>query len=406
MKHSILLLVIAFVFAACNKEHYGTQNVSQQPDKKVLTARVNQDNAFAFDLLKQTIKYSDESNVVVSPISVNLALGMAWNGANGDTKTEMETALQMSGLSVDEINGYYRYMQTTLPSLDPATKLNIANSIWYRPEFPVYPDFLKHNSTYFNSEIRELDFSQPKAVDIINNWCAQKTNNLIPKVLDNIPGDAVMYLINAIYFKGTWCTLFDAKGTHEANFTNEYGQQTTINMMNVKSDFKYTQDEYAQYLDMPYGNKSFSMTVILPKNGKTTDDLLNSLTLEAWNQRLEQLKSTNIEVSFPRFKVKKQFPLHEDILPAMGMKSAFENNADFSKISSRSIQISKILHDTYIEVTENGTEAAAVTTIEATETCMPQELTFIANKPFLFVIREQSSGIILFIGKMGNVEKF
>jgi len=370
-----------------------------------LEKRVTQDNEFAFNLFKKTIETSGETNVFVSPLSVSIALGMTWNGAKGQTKTEMETALKMTGLSATDINDYYKIMQSTLPAIDPTTKLSLANSIWYRTGFQVKTDFLQINTNYFNAEVREIDFAQAWAKDTINNWCARKTNNLIPTVLDEIPDNAVMYLINAVYFKGIWRKQFDTKKTFETDFTNEAKQSVKVNMMYQKETFNYTQDDNAQYLDMPYGNKAFSMTVILPNEGKTTTDLLNSLTVDSWKNTLQSMKEQEIDVYMPRFKTKNKFLLNDE-LKNMGMKLAFEDLADFTNIADDDLLISKVIHDTYVEVTEKGTEAAAVTVVEIITTSMPLNPVFRVNKPFIYIIREKSTGVILFIGKMGNVDKY
>lgn len=406
MKKIIQLFFIVSLIAGCKNQNEPviTEDVKPIVLRAGLEKRVAQDNEFAFDLFKNTIEDSGETNVFVSPLSVSIALGMAWNGAAGDTKTEMETALKMSGLSVADINDYYKVMQSTLPAIDPTTKLNIANSIWYRSGFEVKPAFLKLNTDYFNAEVRELDFAQAWAKDTINNWCSRKTNHLIPEMLDEVAPDAVMYLINAVYFKGVWQKQFDKKNTLEANFTTEANEQVKVNMMFQKDTFLYTQDENAQYLDMPYGNKAFSMTVILPKEGKTTGDVLNFLTVNQWSNVLQSLVSQEVEVYFPRFKTKNKFVLNE-ALKRMGMKLAFTGAADFSNIANAGLFISRVLHDTYVEVTEEGTEAAAVTVIEF-KNSMPMIPVFRVNKPFLYVIREKSTGVILFIGKMGSVEKY
>ncbi len=408
MKKLIILLFIASTVLSCT-----TQNapiiIGEDAQPIILSAtqekRVSQDNEFAFDLLKNTIKNSDESNVFISPLSVSIALGMAWNGATGDTKSEMETALKMNGMSADDINGYYKIMQTTLPSIDPSTKLSIANSLWYNEEFSVKQDFLTVNKNYFDAYIKELDFAQAWAVDTINNWCAKKTFNLIKNPLDQIPEDAEMYLVNAIYFKGIWRKQFEKKNTAEANFTNEEGSNIKVNMMYQKDTFMYAEDDAAKYLDMTYGNKAFSMTIILPNEGKTTADILDQLTVDKWNTALQNLHSTEVEVFFPRFKSENKFEL-KPVLQSMGMNLAFTDFADFSNISDLRLMISRIIHNTYVEVTEEGTEAAAVTIVEVMNTSMPIIPEFRVNKPFLFVIREKSTGVILFIGKMGNIEKY
>lgn len=408
MKKYILSLLIVAMAASCTNQN---EPIPLPEDavpillRAALEKRVAQDNEFAFDLFKKTIEDSEETNVFVSPLSVSIALGMAWNGANGDTKKEMETALKMSGMSVNDINDYYKIMQTTLPNIDPTTKLNIANSLWYRKGFPVKSDFMKVNIDYFNAEVRELDFAQAWAVDTINNWCSRKTNKLIPTIIDFIPDDAMMYLINAVYFKGIWRSKFDKKVTVESNFTNEAKQQVKVNMMYQKDTFNYTTDAGAQYLDMPYGNKAFSMTVILPSENKTTADILNNMTVEKWNSTLKTMTKREVILNFPRFKVENKFTLN-NVLKTMGMPLAFTDFADFSNISVIPLVISEVLHKTFVTVDEEGTEAAAVTSIGFETTSVPDYPVFTVNKPFIFVIREQSTGVILFIGKMGNVEKY
>lgn len=296
-------------------------------------------------------------------------------------------------------------MQTELPSIDKKTKLSIANAIWLRSGFTAKPDYLKTNADYFKAYIKTMDFGQPWAPDTINDWAKRNTNGLIPKVLNELDGDLVVLLMNTVYFKGTWVSRFNKESTKEADFKNEQGQYVKVNMMSCKSTFDYTRDDVAQYLDMPYGNKAFSMTVILPNENKTTDDVLNQLNTTQLSAILGKMQPTETNVFFPRFKVKNKFELIP-MLDAMGIKKAFTSLADFSRMCNSSVYIDFVKHDTYVEVTEEGTEAAAVTTIGFRYTSIPQENYFVANKPFVFLIREKSTGIILFIGKMGNVEKF
>lgn len=370
-----------------------------------LQKRVAQDNEFALDLLKKTIENAEESNVFISPLSVSIALGMAWNGADSSTKTEMETALKMSGMSADNINEYYRIMLDSLPTADSSTILKIANSIWYKNGFQIKQPFLDINAAYFDAEIRSLDFSKAWAVDTINNWCTRKTNNLIKEVIKEIPPLARMYLINAVYFKGVWACPFDEEQTFKTNFTDEQGRLNEVNMMHMTDTFPYYSDSYAQYLDIPYGNGAFSMTVILPSGGKTTGNVLDYLTNERLNSALGSLQIQKVDVNFPRFKTECNYELSET-LKAMGMKKAFEDTADFSKISDEDLFISSVIHKTYVEVTEEGTEAAAVTVIEFVTTSLPNYPTFFASKPFIFLIREKGTGVILFAGKMGAITSY
>ena len=367
--------------------------------------RVSQDNEFAFDLLKKTIENSGETNVVVSPLSVSIALGMAWNGASGITKSEMETAMKMSGLTTDDINDYYRIMQSTLPKMDPSTKLSIANSLWYRTGFPVKADYLTINKDYFGAYVREIDFSKSWALDSINGWCSVKTNKLIPTIIDEISPDAMMFLINAVYFKGIWRNKFDKKKTVEGNFTNELKQNSVVNMMQQEDTFAYYSDDLAQYVDLPYGNKAFSMTIVLPSENKTTSDVLKSIGSESFTEKLDNMSVRKIKLFLPRFKVENKFEL-KPVMEMMGMQQAFTDQADFSKISDIQLLISQIIHKTYVAVDEEGTEAAAVTAIGFETTSMPEYPIVMVDKPFIFLIREKSTGVILFIGKMGSVTKY
>jgi len=408
MKKIFQLLLLSFIITACSNQNDAIQvPVDAKPIglSIAMEKRVSQDNEFAFDLLKKTIVSSGETNVFVSPLSVSIALGMAWNGANGTTRTEMETALKMSGMLVGDINNYYKIMQTTLPSIDPTTKLSIANSMWYKTGFEVKPAFLKVNAESFNAYLKELDFTKVWAADTINNWCSKRTNTLIPVIIDQIPSNAVMYLINAVYFKGIWSKQFEKKNTSLQKFTNEAGNQGNVNMMYQKDTFRYAETETAQYLDMPYGNNAFSMTVILPAANKSPAEVLNSLTTDSWNSTLSQLSLREVMVYLPRFKVTNKFKLN-NVLQDMGMKLAFSDLADFSNISDLPLQISEVIHKTYVTVDEEGTEAAAVTSIGIIATAMPVIPVFRVDKPFLFVIREKSTGVILFIGKMGNVDLY
>lgn len=406
MKTAILLLPFFIILSSCEKPDVKLEDAKPLPLKAGMEKRVQQDNLFAFDLMKNVIENNaDADNIFLSPLSVSIALGMVWNGADGETKSEIATALKMSEMTPDQINEYYHILLTSLPKVDPTTKLNIANSIWYKLGFPVYPAFLKTNSDYFNAEVREIDFTDPKSVDLINGWCANKTNNLIKKPLDRISADAVMYLVNAIYFKGIWANKFDKKDTQTQDFYPEDGKAVSVKMMKQLDKFRYTEDDMAQYLDMPYGNKAFSMTVILPKEKQTTATVLNKLNLDRWNDILATMSSQEIDVSIPKFKVEAKYELKEPLI-AMGMVNAFSYIADFSKISDFDLIISRILHSTYCDVNEEGTEAAVVTIVEVEMTSMPMNKVFNANKPFIFVIREKSTGVILFIGKMGKVEMY
>lgn len=408
MKSLILFLLPLLFLAGCDENTLPDNEFESTalPLKAGMQEKVQQDNAFSFQLFKQVLENADESNVFISPLSVSIALGMAWNGADAETKAQIAAVLGFDGVTGQEINEYYQIMQRGLPKVDNKTNLNIANSIWYREGFPIHQDFLDVNSEYFDAEVQALDFSQASALKTINDWCALKTHNLIKEPLDGISADAMLYLINAIYFKGIWTKKFDPDDTRERSFTAEDGMGVTVNMMSLTDTFAYYADEMAQYVTLPYGNESYNMTVILPAYQKGIAPVLADLDAESWNALQARMVTRKVKVDLPRFKTQNKFEL-KDPLMAMGMVDAFSANADFSRISDIALFISRVIHSTFCEVNEEGTEAAAVTIIEfeytSTEPSFP---VMTVDRPFLFVIHEKQSGSILFMGKMGKVEKY
>lgn len=408
MKAILMSVLLAVVFTACEvKEVIIETPKDAEPIalKANLQKRVVQDNDFSFELLRQTIASSKDNNVTVSPLSVSMALGMTLNGARGETKSQMETALYLSGLSTDEINEYYKTMITELPAIDPLTKLSIANSIWYRDNFAVKADFLKTNVDYFNAYVKALDFNKDWAKDTINNWVNKNTKGLIPSIVDQINSDAVMYLVNAVYFKGVWRLKFDKKLTQEGDFENAKGATKKVNFMKQENSFGYYADENAEYVDLEYGNKAFSMTFVLPNEGKSTSDILQNLNAKSFATITDNIRSKALILYLPRFKTESKFELNAP-LKSMGMPLAFTDMADFGNIADARLLISKVMHKTYLAVDEEGTEAAAVTSVEMVLTSMPiiPEVRF--DKPFVFVLREKSTGVILFTGVVGDVEKY
>jgi serpin B len=420
-----LLLLAAFFAISCGNEieQQPEPEVEQQPELEVaqpidmptaLTLRTAQGNAFAFDLFYKILQTTNDKNVFISPLSVDFALGMTLNGANGVTEQEMKQVLRHSGLTSAQINEYYRIMLNALPAVDPTTKLNIANSIWCREGFPFHQSFLDVNAKYFDAEIRNLDFASPTALQTINDWAARQTNNLIQEALNEVSPYAVMYLINAIYFKGTWTTQFEKENTVKTPFFAANGSQNQVYMMHIPENaFPYFADENAQFLDMSYGNGAFSMTVILPHEGKTLQDVTDNLSSDYFNDIVEnRLRERDVEVFFPRFKTEYQIELG-NVLAALGMPSAFDSRprlfggtADFSGMSEIELFINSVIHTTFVEVNEEGTEAAAVTAVVVFPTMgvpPPRPTLFRADRPFMFVIRENSTGAILFMGKMGDI---
>ena len=372
-------------------------------------ALVEADNLFGIKLFNEVLEAEEpDKNVMISPLSVSLALAMTYNGADGDTKTAMEETLELAGLTVDEINSNYKLLIDALSSVDPKILMSIANSIWYKHTFPVEQEFIDVNQSYYYAEVSPLDFSDPGAVNTINNWVADKTNDLITKVLDGIPSDAVMYLINAIYFKGIWKFEFDEANTEEKPFYLSDGTTKDVPMMVQEESFNYLSNDLVQAVELPYGTGNYSMIVLLPQNNKTLSDVIEALTNENWNSWLGEFrKEEKVQIHLPRFSFEYDNLLNDELID-MGMGIAFDPfNADFSKINpDRQLCISRVIHKSFIEVNEEGTEAAAVTVVEIIETSAGGEtiIHFHVNRPFLFAIREKDTNTIIFIGRVMEPE--
>jgi serine protease inhibitor len=411
MKRVLLIVtIIAFILSVQSCDRISDK---PEPKKMNLTKKslelIASDNLFGLDFFQKVIAGDNSDNILVSPLSVALALGMTYNGAGGMTKDAMKEALKLGGMTDEEINISYKSIIDQLLKLDPKVILNIANSIWYKLNFPVQNEFIDLNKEYYYAEVNELDFAAPDAKDIINGWVNEKTKGLIPSIIDNIPQEAVMYLINAIYFKGIWMYEFDPDDTREQDFYPENGTTQKVDMMQMEGDLLYTSNDLFDAVSLPYGDGQFNMFILLPKPGNTTGDIVAELSNDNWNTWINSLGTQKVVVKLPKFKFE-FFRLLNDDLTDMGMGVAFDqDNADFSGINpERELYISRVLHKTFIDVNEEGTEAAAVTAVEIGETSYnpdePIVRYFTADHPFLFAIRENSSGTILFMGRVNLPE--
>jgi len=362
------------------------------------TDLISSDNKFGFKLFKEIVNYDRDKNVFISPLSVGLALGMTYNGAGGTTREAMHATLELQDLTLEEVNEAYQSLMELLLNLDPKVLFQIANSIWYRQDFSVEQEFIDLNKTFFNAEVTSMDFSAPGAVDIINGWISDNTNGKIKEMIDRIDPLTVMFLINALYFKGTWTYEFDPEDTKDDLFHLADGTQKPCKMMTQEASFYYYRNENFRAIDLPYGVGDFSMTVFLPEIGVSVDDVISSFNQENWDQWINSLAQDNGRLYFPKFKLEYKLKMN-DVLKALGMEIAFSGGADFSGINpNAALYISRVLHNTFVDVNEEGTEAAAVTVVEIKESSAGLDMRI--NRPFVFVIREKYSGTILFMGKI------
>ncbi len=409
MKRTIfytLIFLSMFMLLTCKK----SDNLIKEPvyiqlnekSKALLTSS----NTFGIDLFRTLISPTKATgeNAMISPFSISLALAMTYNGANGDTKTAMENTLGLNNLTVDEININFKQVSDALLHVDNQVEFSIANSIWYRNSFSVFQDFIDVNQDFYSAEVNALNFDNPNSINIINDWVANNTNNKIDKIVDEITPENVMFLINAIYFKGIWKFEFDVTKNITHNFTLFDGSTKQVEMMAQTADLKYLYSDNIQMVELPYGQGNWAMDFVLPSSGKNIDQVINELTNSCWDSWVNYLSDPiKVTVEIPPFKFGYESELN-DVLTAMGMGIAFNaNTSDFSKINNDyQLYISKVKHKTYVEVNEKGTEAAAVTSVGMETTSAGDERIVVFDKPFLFVIREISTGVILFIGKVEN----
>lgn len=376
----------------------------------VESSMVKSDQRFAFDFFEHLFheeRNDEDKNFMASPFSLKMALAMTWNGSAGDTKLSIQNTLGLGDWTDDEVNSYFKKLKDAFEKTDPSTQLVIANSIWTNRNVEILPNFISLNKTYYNATVEAVDFGSLATVDRINKWAAENTKGLIGKVIETISEDDLMYLLNALYFKGTWTTEFDAEKTSKMNFTTNDGSKTKVDMMYQEALFGYAEDQTMQLIELPYGNEAFSMMVLLPKDGKMLTDVTQALQqADYWNNLKRDMNNKKVDLFIPKFKTEYSKKLN-NVLKDMGMSVAFTaGKADFSRMSDREAFISFVSQDTYIATDEVGTEAAAVTSVGITTTSFPpssEKVIFKAVKPFIYLIQEKSTGSILF---MGTVKKF
>ncbi len=395
---SCSIIVLLAILSSCKKDNTEYKEIQLSVKQQEI---VQSGNEFSLGIFREFS--SAESNFMISPLSVDYALAMTANGAKNNTLDEMLTVLDFANYGMSEFNSYFNYIMNELVDLDSQVELSIANSVWYRNDFTVLQSFLDVNQDYYNAYIKSLDFNEAGAVDEINNWVSDNTNDKITEILDEIPSDAVMYLINAIYFYGSWQYEFDKSNTQNQDFYLSDGNTVEVEMMEMEAGLKYYNDPNFTVVELPYGQGNFVMDVILPSSESDVAGVIKQLNSDIWNTIIQGLYEQNVVVEMPKFR----FEFEQDLIPAlknMGMIDLFTGAADLSDINgSGGLSVSKVKHKTYIDVNEDGTEAAAVTAVEVNYTSAePSSIYFILESPFVFIIREKSTGVILFEGAVQN----
>jgi serine protease inhibitor len=369
-----------------------------------LKALVNANSKFAFDIFKQLNSVETGKNIFISPLSISTALAMLYQGAGSDTGNEIAKTLNYDGMDLNTLNGDYQSLLKNLNNVDPFITLNIENSIWYWDGFHVKPGFLSTNQDIFGAEIMGLDFNKADAADTINHWISEATNGMIEKMLDP-PLLGTMYLIDAIYFKGAWTIPFNPQETKKSTFTTESGRNNTVDMMQAYRTIEFGKGTDYSVIRLPYGEKKVSMYCILPAKGLTIENLITGLSVDKFNEIKQSLSTRNFfSVKLPKFKMAYGAISLETGLNRLGMIQAFDpGRADFSGITDGRIWVDDVLHKAVIDLNEQGTEAAA-TTIVILPTAMADN--FHADRPFVFLIVDDTTGSILFMGKAADLIEY
>ena len=406
-----LLILLSFIITSCNEDD-GLSSTKNERKHIVLTRSqkelANENVKFAFSLFnKVNEQETTEPNWVISPFSASIALSMTANGTAGNSQTQIKDVLGFDGFQMDEINDYYKLLTKELLAVDKTTRLSLANSAWLHNVFKFHDSFVNTTKKMYEAEVTTLDLTDQSALKKINDWSAEHTNNLIPVILDKLPENLKFCLLNSLYFKGVWLDEFEKSSTVDGLFTCANGQQNQVKMMRQVTEQRYCSNESFALAEFPYGNGAFSMMVLLPNEDCTLEESLQNFNANDW---IETTESSSLEmflyelnVSFPRFELCYETNLIQ-AMQSLGVTDIFDGDkADFSNLSSSNVFINLFKQSAYLKVDEKGAEAAATTIVGGGETMagpLFRKADFHMNRPFAFIIKENSTGTILFMGKV------
>ncbi|MEH2415704.1 serpin family protein [Nostoc sp.] len=407
--------VVLFSVLGCSQIDSNKSALAQsslpQPETPLQKKTLNTDikivessNKFGFKLFSEVLKNDrGEKNLFISPSSVAIALAMTYNGASGSTQQAMAKTLELQGMNLPEINSSYAAaLKQLLDNPDAKVQLNIANSLWANQDFSFAPDFLQRTQDFYKAKVSNLNFQDAAAPNIINNWVKENTSGKINKIVETIQPDAVLYLINAIYFKGKWSNEFDKSQTAQYPFYTTSGRQKQHPMMSQDGDYRYYESKQFQAVSLPYGKDGkFSFYIFLPKQNSNLNAFYQNLNVENWGKWMTQFKKQKGFIRLPRFKTEYDITLN-DALKSLGMGEAFSNKANFSGMG-KNLAISEVKHKTFVEVNEEGTEAAAATSVGIVVTSLreePEPFRMIVDRPFFCAIRDNQTGSVLFMGSI------
>lgn len=360
-------------------------------------------SSFALRLFQDAVM-NDESDILfLSPLSASMALSMTANGAEDATREAMLSSLGYAEYSINDVNRYNRALMDMFTSEVDGIKLNIANSVWVSDSFRLKNRFSRTVGRYYDAVASNLDFSDPASASVINGWCAENTAGRIDKIMESIDPNAVLYLLNALYFKGQWTIPFSKDLTRKGTFRGN-NSDSEVDFMHNTAYFPYYIGSEGSVLELSYGDdRNFAMDIFLPADGVSAEDFVSGFDSDALNAMLELLEQGRVRVFMPVFKAEYETSLNAT-LKRLGMGNAFAPGADFSGMSKEPLMISEVKQKTFIEVNEEGSEAAAITSVSVMRSSLePEPPEFRIDRPFIFIIRERESGVILFTGLVRNL---
>ena len=409
VQFSILIAIFCLglpIISGCDRDN--TRNKPRDIGE-INTEIIDANTQFGFNLFNEIRKTENDTNIFISPFSVSVALAMTLNGASGETEASMTDTLQLQSIDTETINTGYAELLNVLQTSDPKVTLTIANSLWAHnanDNFTFYPDFLQKNKEFFNAEITELNLHDPNTPSQINQWVDTNTDGKIRKMIDKIDKETGLLLLNAIYFKGEWKTEFEPSTTQNDPFYLETGEEKSVPMMRRTDNYAYYEGENFQVVSLPYGSGYMSMYIFLPSRESNLNTLLDDLNAERWENAVTQAFEQEVYVQIPKFELEYSIDM-SDALKELGMEIAFDKyNADFSRMAYSPTGtglyrwIQKVTQKTFVKVNEEGTEAAAVTTVEVgiAEESVSEPREFIADRPFFYAIYDNDIKTMLFIG--------
>ena len=407
MKISIPLLTALIIACATEKpEPIGPDRPSPTDTVRAFTVQEREvakaNTSFGLNLLRDIHEERADGNLLVSPLSVSMALGMTLNGAVGTTFTDMRNTLGFaSSMQQAEVNAAYNGLLRQLRARDAKVEFAVANSIWYEQTFPVYATFIDTVRHYFDAEVRALNFRDPASPRTISSWAEQKTGGRIKDLIKSIDPDEIMFLVNAVYFKAPWTRAFEPAATRPMPFTRADGSSVNAPTMSTDAAFHYVKNDRVQAVELLYADSAFSMVLVAPASGHSLSTIANVLDAGQWEGVISSMRHERVILRMPKFKFDYEKELSTP-LKDMGMGIAFRPfQADFTRLANRDdLYISRVQHKTFIDVHELGTEAAAATAVGVAPTSLPPELAF--DRPFFFAIRERSTGTLLFGGRISD----